>query len=414
MALEDLGPVVEGSRPPHQLGDQPGLAHAHLAEHGDQVAAVGRRGALVDRLEQGQLGLTTDHCGAVRQPADGRVRVLAEQLERRHRLGAALEAERSQGAELEAAHGGDGACGDDDLPGRAARLQSRGDVEHVAGHHAQLLGAAHLGDHHLAGVDPAVHLHGDAELRGELGVELGQPLPDGDRGAQGAGGVVLVGPGQPEDADHRVADELLDAAAGRLDLRPQRGEVRRHEVGEDLAVEVLAERGGVDQVQEDGADQPALLGRLCRGGGGRGRCCALGHRRAAAGAEARPGVEPAAAAGAGHRRHHLPAAGRAEARVAGDGRLAVRAGAHRAGRGRAARSTPGTLASPATRRVSGRPPTPPRLRPPGGRRPPRRPARRHAARRRCAGRCGAVGPGCHPGCARTGVRGWAGSNRRPG
>ncbi len=69
---------------------------------------------------------------------------------------------------------------------------------------------AHQG---LAGVDADAGL----ERRAVRPRHALEGLDDAQAGAHGALGVVLVHGGHAEDADHGVADELLDGAAVRLD-----------------------------------------------------------------------------------------------------------------------------------------------------------------------------------------------------
>ena len=78
-----------------------------------------------------------------------------------------------------------------------------------------------------------------------LGV-LDDPKPRADR----ALGVVLVRGRHAEHPDHRVADELLDHPAVRLDLRPGHREVRREHPVDVLGIGRLRRRGEPDQVAE--------------------------------------------------------------------------------------------------------------------------------------------------------------------
>jgi hypothetical protein len=72
--------------------------------------------------------------------------------------------------------------------------------------------------------------------------------------------------GDPEGADHRVTDELLDRPLLGDDLLGDRTVVGTEDVSEELRLEPLTEGRGVDEVDEEHADQPALA--LLGGGGG--------------------------------------------------------------------------------------------------------------------------------------------------
>ena len=79
--------------------------------------------------------------------------------------------------------------------------------------------------------------------RPELAVELVESRPDLDRRSDGPQGVVLVHDGDTEGGHDRVADELLDDAAVRLDDRADHREVACHHRPDRLGVERLAELG---------------------------------------------------------------------------------------------------------------------------------------------------------------------------
>ena len=118
--------------------------------------------------------------------------------------------------------------------------------------------------------------------RTSRGVPSGRVMPssacdDAQAGPHGALGVVLVRGGHAEDADHGVADELLDRAAVRLDHLAGGGVVGAQHGVDVLGVGGLAHRGEADEVAEERGDDLALFG--C--GGGRSQ------PRAAAQAEAR-------------------------------------------------------------------------------------------------------------------------------
>ena len=123
-------------------------------------------------------------------------------------------------------------------------------------------------------------------------------LEEAQAGAHGALGVVLVHGGHAEDADHGVADELLDRAAVGLDHLRARGVKYSAQEGVDvLRVGGLAHRREADEVAEEGGDDPALLGARAR----------RSERSRALAAELEPIRLLDAATGAGYHRFRPPA-----------------------------------------------------------------------------------------------------------
>ena len=84
----------------------------------------------------------------------------------------------------------------------------------------------------------------------------------------------------PEDTDDRVADELLDRSAVRLDPPTREGVVRAQEPVDVLGIEPLAELRRPDDVAEQDGDGLAFFSR-----GGRYRFPALGAEPERLGAE---------------------------------------------------------------------------------------------------------------------------------
>ncbi len=124
------------------------------------------------------------------------------------------------------------------------------------------------GDDRLAGVDS------DPDL--QVAWQLDGDVADDEGGTHGTLGVVAVGERRAEHAHHRVADELLDHSAERLDLVPDPLVVRRQQPPNLLGVELLGPSGEADEVDEDDRHDPPFVGR--RGG--------VGEPRAAGQAEA--------------------------------------------------------------------------------------------------------------------------------
>ena len=67
-----------------------------------------------------------------------------------------------------------------------------------------------------------------------------------------------------EDGHHRVADELLDGAAVRLERGAHLLEVARHDAPDRLGVDPLSAPGGVDDVAEEDGDGLARRARRAR------------------------------------------------------------------------------------------------------------------------------------------------------
>ena len=109
---------------------------------------------------------------------------------------------------------------------------------------------------HLAGVD--ADAQPDCRARQTLQVRsLGADI---QARADGPQRVVLVGGGNAEDADHRIADELLDHPAVPLDLAARHGCVAGEHAIHVFGIGRLRDGGEADQIAEQGGDDPAFLG----------------------------------------------------------------------------------------------------------------------------------------------------------
>ena len=97
-------------------------------------------------------------------------------------------------------------------------------------------------------------------------VQLGDALPDRQRRAHGALGIVLVRLRRAEQREDGVAAELLERAAVGLELAADARVVRRDERLHVLRVELLGARRRADEVDEDRRDDLALLARGRCGG----------------------------------------------------------------------------------------------------------------------------------------------------
>ena len=134
----------------------------------------------------------------------------------------ALHAERVDRLSLDTTvHQAEGLLADQDVARRRGLLEARRHVDRVAG--GQPLGRA--GDN-LPGVDA------DARLERELGERVAHLGRRPDRPQR----VVLVDVWHAEDCHHRVADELLDAAAMCLDDRLHALEVARQQGAQRLGI----------------------------------------------------------------------------------------------------------------------------------------------------------------------------------
>jgi hypothetical protein len=101
-----------------------------------------------------------------------------------------------------------------------------------------------------------------AHLQVELAiglVHLPQHVADRHRRSNGPLGVVAVRERSPEDPEDGVAHEFLDPTAVAFDLGPHPLVVRRQERAHVLGVELLGARREADDVDEEDADDAALL-----------------------------------------------------------------------------------------------------------------------------------------------------------
>jgi hypothetical protein len=166
-----------------------------------------------------------------------------------------------------------GGLAEQDLARRGGLLEAGGDVDGVA--EDRVLPARAVADEDLAGVDPGPRLDREPPRARELRVELLEGLAHLGRGADRAQRVVLVDLRDAEHRHHRVADELLDAAAVALDRHPHGLEVPGHDLQQRLGVQPVPEQGRPDDVGEHDGHGLARLGL------GRGRARQRGPARAA-------------------------------------------------------------------------------------------------------------------------------------
>ncbi len=148
------------------------------------------------------------------------------------------------------------------VPGGRGRLEPRGGVHEIAGHHPLALrpdDRRSLAGQHRGPCLRAI-LAGRREAR-HRGHEV-------QRGAHGPLGVVLADGRRAPDGHDRVADELLDRAAVPLHDLAGDVEVAAEELADGLRVAVVGQGREADEIGEEDADEPAL-GRSRRAAGRR-------------------------------------------------------------------------------------------------------------------------------------------------
>ena len=184
-----------------------------------------------------------------------------------HSSGLSLRLDRPCCIEFEgASRHGDRAGADEDLSRRRTLLQPGTDVDGVACDEGTAL--ARPADDDVAGVDADAHREPVAE-------DVAQPSLHTERGMQGPLGVVLERRRRTEDRHHGVAGELLDGAAGSLDLVGHRLVEAVEQCARSFSVLRGTQLRRAGDVGEQNRHQLALaLLRLCL------------HRRRACGTEA--------------------------------------------------------------------------------------------------------------------------------
>ena len=232
------------------------------------MRAAGERGALPEVSEDRELALAADEWNAGED-------ALACRARRRDctpgldRLGFAFRHNRRQ---LLVADRGDRRAvrlfANDDRPHGGGLLQARRCVDHVARNHR--LAGTRSG---VEGDDRVASVHRRPDLEVELRLLLvhrSHGVAHGECRADSALRVVPVRCRRAEDGHDRVADELLDNPAERLELVLHRRMERREDCAHILGIELIRASGEADQIDEDHADNPPLLTRRGRGGVERG------------------------------------------------------------------------------------------------------------------------------------------------
>ncbi len=148
---------------------------------------------------------------------------------------------------------------EEDHAGLRCGLEPGGDVDGVTCQPPRPGLARRPGDEDLTRVHP--HAHAECVGRqSEVGGDGGHGVDDGKGRRHRVLGVLVPGVMDPEGADDRVADELLDLTGPRLDGVARRAEVLGLHDGDVLGVEPLRESGETDEVGEQDGDDPSFAG----------------------------------------------------------------------------------------------------------------------------------------------------------
>ena len=244
LAVREAAPLDDGrlvAEPGRELVAEARLARTGRAEHGDDLARPLGRDAREGVLEPAELALAADEVRReVPRPA-ARAGDDLVQLPRDERLGLALDRERPDGRRRDGvADEVVGGLAEQDLARLGGLLEAGGDVDGVA--EDRVLPARAVADEDLAGVDPGPGLDREPPRARELRVELLEGFAHLGGGADRAQRVVLVDLRDAEHRHHRVADELLDAAAVALDRHAHRLEVPGHDLQQRLGVQAVPEQ----------------------------------------------------------------------------------------------------------------------------------------------------------------------------
>ena len=245
-----------------QLGAQPALATARLADERDQCNRAIARAAIKQALQQRLLHLTPDEQRVARadqvgaetsQRLDRAVQTdglaLSLDLDRRQRLIHKYSLRLPErllrdGNAADGRHGLDPSCG----------------IHHVSRNHPfPLLWPRSQRHHRLTRRDTNPHLQPQIRLTlVQLNNRLENPQPCADRPL----GIVLVGNRSPEHRHHRITDELLDRPPIALELVPEGFVIRAEPSPHILGIDSLRRCGEADEIAEqNGHDLALLIGR---------------------------------------------------------------------------------------------------------------------------------------------------------
>jgi hypothetical protein len=248
---QDRRPVAGAS---HELLGQPRLAYPGSADHRHHPAPTLGDRAFERPLQLGERVLAPD------QRRHQTRRVIAPVGDRHEpirpeRFRLALDrhgrdrCDRDRSAEQAV-----GRVRDDDVAGRRGLLQPGGRVRGVADHQTSI--GREDGPRDQTGVDAGPGREDHAVPLLEPVVEGSEGLAHLQRGARGPERVVFVELGEPEHGHHGVADELGERASVTSEDRLDGLEVLRHDVGQRLGIQALAESRRVHEVGEQDGHHP--------------------------------------------------------------------------------------------------------------------------------------------------------------
>ena len=235
-----------------ELADESRLPDARLADDRHEVRVGLRSGAPVCRAQELELRIASDENAskAAHAPWPHRPQRTLDAI-RHHAARLALRLDGARSREGECARSGrDCPLACKHLAGLGRLLQPIGDVHGVTrDERASRTGCAD---------DDIARIHSDAKLE-RAGKQLAHPLLHRERRMQRALGVVLERRGGAEHGHHRIAGELLDGAAGELDLGSHRVVELFELYPHAFRIAITGERGRPDKIGEQDRDELALF-----------------------------------------------------------------------------------------------------------------------------------------------------------
>jgi hypothetical protein len=236
-----------GAHAVHQFADEPRLADAGVGDDGDQMGPARSDDGFPRRPQGAEFRIAADNRGIdpslVAIEAGG-----ADDSVRLDRLRLALQRQRFDFLRLDGVpHQLVRDRADVDFVRRCRGFEPRGDVDRIPGREL-LIRRRIVERNHLSGVDAGACRERHAKALLERGVQLVQRVAHAHGGTHRTQRVVLVRARQAEDRHDRVADVLLDLAAVARDLLRHRREVALLHFVKRLAVQPLAQGGGILEV----------------------------------------------------------------------------------------------------------------------------------------------------------------------
>ena len=240
----------------HELGHEPGFSRTSGTEHGHERRRPLGADAPEGIPKHAQLAIAADERRAQAFDATMLLGDRAHERARRERLDASdtlrLDLARRVVADT-AARDPVGQRADEDLAGPGGLLETRAQVHDRSGH--KELGAV------PGPRDGLARVHADAYFeRNAFAPQARDALAKRERRTHRAVGIVVVCGGHAEDRHHRVADELLDRSAMRLEDRSSGLERPRESLADDLGIVFHPERGRAHDVSEEDGDELPFFG----------------------------------------------------------------------------------------------------------------------------------------------------------